>query len=62
MEYEMSKETEKTYHGKGVVTERTTVTKADGSGKTTSHTYKDGFIFQDTISRSEKTFGPSTKK
>ncbi len=58
----MSKETEKTYHGKGVVTERTTVTKPDGSGKTSSHTYRDGFIFKDTISRAEKSFGPPKKK
>ena len=55
----MSKETNKTYHGKGVVTERTTVRKPDGSGKTYSHTYRDGFIFKDTISRGEKKFGPS---
>jgi hypothetical protein len=54
----MTKETSRTNHGNNVVTETTTYTKPDGSGKSYSHTFKEGFVFDDTISRSQKEFGP----
>lgn len=58
----MSKEITTTRNGDGTTTKTVTVTKSDGSGTSRSHTYKDGFIFQDTVSRSEKSFGPPKNK
>ena len=57
----MPKDTSRTNNGDGTVTETTTWTKSDGSGRSHTHTYEPGIVFDDTISRSDKTIGPSKK-
>jgi hypothetical protein len=58
----MSKETTRTNNGDGTVTKTTTYTNdSDGSGRSYSHTVKEGIVFDDTVSRSKESWGPTKK-